>query len=157
MRVEHQTLVLRVAAAVLPIASVLFMVSPAAADDRETCTAIPTKSTIDFAIAACVRAIASGRYTAHNLATLHTSRAIAYAAKRQYDRASQDFDQATRLDPQFAQGYRTVPIGVGDGRYIFCCRSILFDCRTKTAWRLKHTQGSAHDQCIQTCVQNLKC
>jgi tetratricopeptide (TPR) repeat protein len=104
MRVENQTLVLRVMAAVLPIASALFMVSPAAADERETCTAIPAKSTIDFAVAACGRAIASGQYTAQNLATLHTSRAIAYAAKRQYDRASQDFDQATRLDPQFAQG-----------------------------------------------------
>jgi hypothetical protein len=156
-RAENQMLLLRVMAAVVPIASALFIVSAAAADDRETCIAIPTKSTIDLAIAACTRAIVSGQYSARNLVTLHASRAIAYAAKWQYDRASQDFDRATRLDPRLAQGYRTDPVGVGDGRYIFCCRAILFDCRTKTAWRPRHAKGSAHEPCVQTCVQNLKC
>jgi hypothetical protein len=157
MRLEKQMPVLRVMAAVVPIVSALFMVSPAAADDRGACAAIPTKSTIDFVIAACARAIASGQYTARNLATLHASRAVAYAAKRQYGRASRDFDQAIRLDPQFAHGHRTDPVGVGDGRYIFCCRAILVDCQTKTAWRLRDTRGSAHEQCIQACAQNLKC
>jgi tetratricopeptide (TPR) repeat protein len=185
MRVQNRMLALCVMAAGLLIAGALFTVSPAAADDGETCN----HSSGDVAIAACTRAIASGQYTTQDVATLYTSRGneyaykgqydraiedldraiqldpqnvvafydrgIAYGAKGQRDRAIQDFDQAIRLDPQFARGDRADPIAVGAGRFI-CCRAILFDCRIKVSWAMRNIEGDARD-CIETCWRNLKC
>jgi tetratricopeptide (TPR) repeat protein len=152
MRVQNQMLVLRVMAAGLLIAGALFTVSPAAADDGETCT----NSSDDVAIAACTRAIASGQYTTQNVAAFYTSRGIAYGAKGQHDRAIQDFDQAIRLDPQFAPGDRTDPVAVGAGRFIFCCRAILFDCRTRVTWAIRNIQENSK-HCVETCLRNVKC
>ena len=155
MRAQNRRLGLRVVAAGLLLAGAAFAVSPAAADDWKTCA--DSSSGDDAVIAACTRAIASGRYTAESLATLYTSRAIDYAAKRQLDRAGQDFDQAIRLDPRFAQAAGTDPVDVGDGRFIVCCRAIVNECRTHTSWRLRDTQGPVHEQCIETCMKNAKC
>jgi hypothetical protein len=57
MRVQNQMQIPRVMAAGLVIASALFAISPAAADDRKTCTDSLRR---DVAIAACTRAITSG-------------------------------------------------------------------------------------------------
>jgi tetratricopeptide (TPR) repeat protein len=151
MRVQNQMLVLRVMAAGFLIAGALFTAFPAAADDRETCT----NSSGDVAIAACTRAIVSGQYTIRKVAPLYTSRGIAYWAKGQHDRAIQDFDQAIRLDPQFARGDRTDPVAVGAGQFI-CCRAILMDCRTKAVWAIRNLRGNAK-HCIETCLRSLKC
>jgi tetratricopeptide (TPR) repeat protein len=151
--VQNQMLVLRVMATGLVIASALFAISPAAAGDRETCT---DSLRSDVAIAACTRAIASGQYTTQNVATLYTSRGIAYGAKGQHDRAIQDFEKAIRLDPQFAQRDRTDAVAVGDGRFIFCCRAIFLDCRTKAVWAMrKKREDTKH--CIETCSRNFRC
>jgi tetratricopeptide (TPR) repeat protein len=152
MRVQNRTLVLRVMAVGLLIAGALLAVPPAVADDGETCTNSLRRS--DVAIAACTRAIASGQYT-QNVATLYTSRGIAYMAAGQHDRAIHDFDQVIRLDPQFAQGDRTDPAAVGDGRFIFCCRAVLLDCRTRVVWAIRNWEDAK--RCVETCSRNLVC
>ena len=71
---------------------------PALADDHaNTCK----QASGDVAIAACTRAIASGRYAGHDLAKLHYDRAVEYANKGDYDRAIADFSAAIRLDPKY--------------------------------------------------------
>src|ERR1700730_12190577 len=72
---------------------------PAAADDMETCA----KSSGDVAIAACTRAITSGRYKGLMLALLFHNRAVAWANKKDYDRAIADYNEAIRLDPKYAE------------------------------------------------------
>src|SRR6516162_2559739 len=67
----------------------------AAANDADTCR----RASGDVAMAACTRAIASGRYAGHDLARLHYDRAVEYANKRNYDRAIADFSAAIRLNP----------------------------------------------------------
>ena len=64
--------------------------TPASADDFETCA----KSSGDVAIAACTRAIASGKYKGNNLAVLYRYRAFEWNAKRQSDRAIADDERA---------------------------------------------------------------
>src|SRR5215831_20303797 len=59
----------------------------------------------DVAIAACTRAIATGRYAGHDLAKLHYDRAVEYANKGDYDRAIADFSSAIHLDPTDADTY----------------------------------------------------
>jgi tetratricopeptide (TPR) repeat protein len=153
MPVQNRIVVLRVIAAGLLIASVLHADSSAADDDGQTCI---NSLRSDVAIAACTRAIASGQYTTQNVATLYTSRGIAYLATDQLDRAIRDFDQAMRLDPQFAQGARTDPVAVGDSRFIFCCRAMLFDSRVKATWAIKDIRGNVDLQrCVAACMRKL--
>jgi tetratricopeptide (TPR) repeat protein len=60
----------------------------------------------DLGIAACTRQIQSGRY--ENLAWLYNNRGSAYSAKGEHYRAIQDFDEAIRLDPEFANAYNSL-------------------------------------------------
>jgi tetratricopeptide (TPR) repeat protein len=126
------TSILRGTLAALTLTSTVWLaVTPAAADDYETCA----KASGDQAIAACTRAIDSGRYSGRQLAVLFTNRCVelndtqsdkaiadcsqairldpngadafsgragAYRAKRQYDRAIEDFNQTIRLSPNEA-------------------------------------------------------
>jgi lipoprotein NlpI len=68
----------------------------AAADDADTCA----KQSGDVAIAACSRAIASGKLTGAVLAAMYVSRGVEYKNQRGLDLALADFDQAVRLDPK---------------------------------------------------------
>jgi tetratricopeptide (TPR) repeat protein len=80
-------------------AGMLFAAPPAAADDYDVCA----KESGDIAIAACSRAIASGRYkNVYILAFLHVNRGIEYTNKGQHDRAIEDYDETIRLTPQNA-------------------------------------------------------
>ena len=152
MRAQYQILIRCVMAAGLLISGALFSVLPAATDDGKACTD-SLKS--DAAIAACTRAIDSGQYTSRNIATFYTSRALAYSAKSQVDRAIQDFDDAIRLDPQFAQGDETDPVSVGDGLFIVCCRAVVLDCRVKASWRLRDDMSENAKRCVETCWRKL--
>ena len=154
MRVQYRMLILCVLAAGLLIAGALFSALPAAAGDDKTCT---DSLRSEAAIAACTRAIVSGQYTGRNMAAFYTSRALAYAAKSQFDRAVQDFDEAIRLDPQFAQGDETDPVSVGDGRFIVCCRAVVLDCRVKASWRLREDISENAKRCVETCWRKPRC
>jgi tetratricopeptide (TPR) repeat protein len=75
--------------------------SRAAADDADTCaTAVG-----DDAIAACTRAISSGRLHDHGLAAEYYNRGITYGTERDYDHAIADYTEAIRLDPQYADAF----------------------------------------------------
>ena len=73
----------------------------APADDGQTCA----KASGDVAIAACTRAIASGRYKGGDLAILHRNRGDGYNNKGDYDRAIADFNETIRLDPKDVHAY----------------------------------------------------
>lgn len=53
-------------------------------------------------IAACSAFVQSGQETDTNLAKAYDSRGLAYARKRDFDRAIQDYDQSLQLDPNSA-------------------------------------------------------
>ena len=73
-------------------------VGGARADDLQICH----DQSGDVAIAACTRAIESGRLSKRNLAVAYTSRGVEWRAKGEVDRAIVDHGEAIRTD-------RTVP------------------------------------------------
>jgi tetratricopeptide (TPR) repeat protein len=73
----------------------------AAADDFTTCA----KESGDVALAACSRAIASGRYSGRDLAVLYGNRGVEYGNKHDFDRALADFDRAIKIDAKYATAY----------------------------------------------------
>jgi tetratricopeptide (TPR) repeat protein len=77
------------------------LITPAAADDRDTCA----KAAGDEAIAACSRAIASGKFRDKALAPLFNNRGYDYKAKGDYDRAIADYNEAIRLDSKNASAF----------------------------------------------------
>jgi tetratricopeptide (TPR) repeat protein len=72
-----------------------------AADDAATCA----NETGDVAIAACTRAIKSGRYSGHALATKYTNRGAEWNNKQDYDRAIADLDRALKLDKKYSDAF----------------------------------------------------
>ena len=81
--------------------ALLALAGPAAADDFDTCY----EATGDVAIAACDRAIASGRYSGTKLSQLYNNRGAEYRKKAEYGRAVADSSEAIRLDPNNAPAY----------------------------------------------------
>ena len=71
------------------------LATPARADDDATCH----NASGEVAIAACTRAIASGRYSGIELAKLHTSRGVELKRKGDLDGAIKDYDVAIELNP----------------------------------------------------------
>jgi len=84
--------------ACLAVVALAGLPTVAAADDADTCA----KQSGDVAIAACSRAIASGKFSGEELAAIYVSRGVEYKNKRGLDRAIADFDQAIQLDPNHA-------------------------------------------------------
>ncbi len=59
----------------------------------------------DVAIAACTRAIKSGRYKGHELSVKYLNRGVEWKIKKDYDRAAADYGEAIRLDAAYADAY----------------------------------------------------
>jgi tetratricopeptide (TPR) repeat protein len=89
----------RLAVTLLAFAVLVLVPGLAAADDAADCT----KETGEDAIAACTRRIESGEVKAHELAVMLDHRGLAVRRKGDIDRAIADFDEAIRLDPNFAE------------------------------------------------------
>ena len=95
------TSILRGTLAALTFTSTVWLAAtPAAADDYETCA----QASGDQAIAACTRAIDSGRYSGRELAALFTNRCVELN-DTQGDKAIADCSQAIRLDPDGAAAF----------------------------------------------------
>lgn len=73
----------------------------AAADDYDTCG----KASGDEAIAACTRAINSGRYSGRQLAALFNNRCSEWNEKQESDKAFADCNEAIRLNPNYALAF----------------------------------------------------
>jgi tetratricopeptide (TPR) repeat protein len=81
---------------------------------QEQCPA----SNPDLSISDCTTLIQSGQETPQKLALDYVARGGAYAAKGQYDRAIEDFDQAIRLNPNYAEAFgRRGDAYFGKGQY----------------------------------------
>jgi len=73
----------------------------AAQDSADVCF----RDSGEVAIAACTRAIQSGRFNGPTLATFFNNRAIEYRQLGDYDRAIADYSQAIRIDANFTGAY----------------------------------------------------
>lgn len=62
-------------------------------------------TTSDLVISGCTAAIESGKYSGKNLAQAFNFRGRAYYGTNKYDRAIVDFDQAIKLDPNYASAF----------------------------------------------------
>jgi tetratricopeptide (TPR) repeat protein len=60
---------------------------------------------LDVIISGCNNLIQSGDETPAKLAEAYRSRGVAYAKRREYDRAIADYDKAIDLDPKNAKAY----------------------------------------------------
>jgi tetratricopeptide (TPR) repeat protein len=84
----------KLAATLVACASLCGGVGVAAADDWKTCYA----ESGDVAIAACTRAIQSGKYKSKDLATLYVNRGAEWDNKKEYDKELADLSDAIRYD-----------------------------------------------------------
>ena len=75
--------------------------SRAAADDAKICA----KDSGEIAIAACSRAIKSGRYKGHDLARQYLYRGVERRLKQDYDLALADYAEAARIDNKYADAF----------------------------------------------------
>ncbi|MEA2910894.1 MAG: hypothetical protein QOJ15_2975 [Bradyrhizobium sp.] len=75
--------------------------SRAVADDAGVCS----RESGDVAIAACTRAIESGRYSGHSLALKYINRGVEWKLKRDYERAPTDYGAAIQLDEKYADAF----------------------------------------------------
>lgn len=77
-----------------------------------------TDSNADISISGCTAVIQSGEETGANLATAYYNRGITHRRERHYDRAIQDYDQAIRLKPDYAEAFSNRGIAYYDkGHY----------------------------------------
>jgi tetratricopeptide (TPR) repeat protein len=70
-------------------------------DDFDTCY----RESGDRAIAACTRAIKSGRYKGRDLAILYSNRGSEWTDKEDYDAAMRDHNEAIRIDKNYGPAY----------------------------------------------------
>src|SRR5580765_6830636 len=72
-----------------------------AADDGAICI----NETGDVAIAACTRAIKSGKHKGHSLALQYNNRGVEWKLKKDYEHALADYSEAIRIDAKYADAF----------------------------------------------------
>jgi tetratricopeptide (TPR) repeat protein len=87
--------------AALTLISTVALTAPATADDFETCS----KASGREAIAACTRAIDTGRYSGRRLAGLLTNRCAELPDVQENDKAIEDCSKAIQIDPNIPDAY----------------------------------------------------
>jgi len=87
-------------AGVFALMAVCGIAGPASAQ-YESCTGNPGIDW-DIQIGSCTAAIQSGRWQGKDVAWAFQNRGIVYKNKGQYDRAIEDYNQAIRLNPNYA-------------------------------------------------------
>lgn len=95
------------AAILWSVACVLLLGRPVLAEkmsDPKICE----KASGDEAIAACTRAIASGREKGHALSVDYNNRGVEYLHKGDNDRAIADYSEAIRVDPHYGQPHKNL-------------------------------------------------
>jgi tetratricopeptide (TPR) repeat protein len=97
-------------------------VSRAVADDVSACSTGTTPP--DERIAACTRAINSGRWKGSGLAWAYENRSIAYHDKGDLDRSKADFNQALKLYPPSHAEFTRCAGLYGDAAIAACTRAI---------------------------------
>lgn len=75
--------------------------SRAAADDANICA----RDSGEIAIAACSRAIKSGRYKGHDLARQYLNRGVERRLKQDFELALADYGEAARIDNKYADAF----------------------------------------------------
>ncbi len=90
----------------LVLALIFVAATPAGAQSQQNaCYSNDASISPDLKIGGCTSLIQSGSLTQDNLAIVFESRGIAYRAKGDNNRAIQDYDQAIRLNPNFANAF----------------------------------------------------
>src|SRR2546421_11406423 len=79
------------------VAFAAFSAVPVRADDVSECRDVNKPP----AVAACTRAISSGRWTGKDVAWAYFNRALAQQAQGNFDRSIADYDQVLRLDSSY--------------------------------------------------------
>jgi len=74
------------------------------ADEQRQCAATGGV-TLEQKLSACTAVISAGAEGPHDLAVAYNHRGDAYLNKRELDRAIADYDQAIRLNPNFAMAF----------------------------------------------------
>ena len=81
-------------------------------ENRERCT----NATPDIAILACTAIIGSGQMAAEDLAGAFNNLGVAYAGRRESDRAIENYDRALRLNPNNAAAFNNRGVAYLDKR-----------------------------------------
>jgi tetratricopeptide (TPR) repeat protein len=86
-------------------ATLLSATLPAKAQTQQQIDGCFARGDPDARIYGCTALIQSGSYYGDRLAGFFYNRGTAYSDKGQFERGIQDFDQAIRISPQFAEAY----------------------------------------------------
>ena len=73
--------------------------------DKQLSVCDDPNATDDQTISGCTAGIQSGRYSGGVLAIIFYNRGFAYDNKSEYDRAIQDYDQAVKLNQNYAKAF----------------------------------------------------
>lgn len=96
---------LRIGFAPLALAVSLPVTAQQLTPDQSRCLNRGKAISPDEQIAGCTAVLQSDRTSAGNRAVAYTNRGIAYADKKDYDRAIGDFNDAIRINPNLAMAY----------------------------------------------------